>query len=258
MAGQQNNNCTAINFISGTYVRALNTTCSEESDGFYRFLSATPSHSVVVPVAPSDSVYLVNASFSGLHCTGVIMYSSIVLESNSSSDNPTTCTAPANGTCSGYNFVACPTTGLSFATITGRSIVAPAGNMSSYIPNYNKVVFRNNVCRGRKQGGTVFVVKDPQTITVLFGPQMPHFNERVVFVNNTAAVGSAITTQTTKLQSTSNHTTIVVKDYNSYLNPSLAFNLVDDFNNINTTDFSTTVSILPKPYLILPPFDTLH
>ena len=198
-----------------------------------------------------------SASYSGLNCTGVIYALSVALESGASGGNsyyyysPSTCTAPENGTCQGYNFNACPTNGLSFAKIADGPIVAPAGNTSLYTPTKNKVMFRNNVCRGRKQGGTVFFVKDPQNTTELFGPKMTYYNQRVVFVNNSAAVGKAITTQTTALRSTSNHTTIVVNDYNSYLQPSLSFNLVDEFSNINTTDFSTTVSI-SKPTVLYP------
>jgi predicted outer membrane repeat protein len=118
-----------------------------------------------------------------------------------------------------------------------------------------KIMIRDNVCRGGKQGGTVFVVRDSQTTTTnLFGPQTPNYNQRVVFVNNTAVVGRGVATQTTSLRSTSNHTTIAVTDYNSFLLPSLlTFNLVDAFNNINTTDFATTVIILYSnlklPYL---------
>ena len=114
----------------------------------------------------------------------------------------------------------------------------------SLLASYIKVMFRNNVCRGGKQGGTVFVVKDLQTTTQLFGPQIPHYNQRVVFVNNTAGAGRGVATQITSLRSTSNHTTIIVTDYNLFLRPSLMFNLVDAFNNINTTDYATTVSIL--------------
>ena len=106
----------------------------------------------------------------------------------------------------------------------------------------NGIMFKNNVCRGGKQGGTVFAVKDLQTTTDLFGPQIPHYNQRVVFVNNVAAVGKGVATQTTIVRSTSNHTTIIVTDYNLFLRPSLVFNLIDAFNNINTTDFATTVS----------------
>ena len=143
----------------------------------------------------------------------------------------TTCTAPANGICTGYTFKACPTAGLTFATI-------PLQKPST---KWNNVMFQNNVCRGGKQGGTVFVVKDSQTTTELFGPQIPYYNERVVFDNNTAGVGKEVATQTTNLRSTSNHTTILVTDYNIFLSPSLVFSLVDDFNNVNTTDFTTTV-----------------
>ena len=108
----------------------------------------------------------------------------------------------------------------------------------------NVVMFRNNVCRGGKQGGTVFFAKDLQTTTVLFGPQISHYNQRVVFVNNTAAVGRKVATQTTSLRSTSNQTTVIVADYNSFLRPSPVFNLVDVFMNINATDFTTTVSVV--------------
>ena len=212
-----------------------------------------------MPAAPSEAVYSVSASFSGAGCAGALMNSSITLENGAGSSNSyyyssyqsiTTCTAPANGTCKGYNFHACPTAGLSFATIVGRP-VAPVVNMSSYTPTNNKVLFQNNVCRGHKQGGTVFFVKDPQAATQLFGPQMTYYNQRIVFVNNTAAVGRAISTQTTSLRNKSNHTTIVVTDYNLFLHPSPVFNLVDAFNNINSTDFATTVSVL-RPYPILP------
>ena len=102
-------------------------------------------------------------------------------------------------------------------------------------------MFRNNVCR--KYGGTVFAVKDFQSTAELFGPQLPHYNQRVIFDNNVAAVGNGVATQTTTLRSASNDTTIRVTDYNSFLRPSLVFRLVDDYNNVNTTDFATTVSI---------------
>ena len=240
-------------------IGAVNTTCSKQNRGFGRYLSTTPSHSIVVPAAPSDSFYRVSVSYSGLNCTGVVNYFSVALEKGAGGGNsyyyygyqPTTCTAPENGTCHGHNFIACPTNGLSFAKIADGPIVAPVGNTSLYTPTKNKVMFRNNVCRGHKQGGTVFFVKDPQNTTELFGPKMTYYNQRVVFVNNSAAVGKGITTQTTALRSTSNHTTIVVNDYNSYLQPSLSFNLVDEFSNINTTDFSTTVC-LRISYYILP------
>ena len=116
----------------------------------------------------------------------------------------------------------------------------------------NAIMFKNNLCRGGKQGGTVFVVKDLQSTTALFGPQISHYNQRVVFVNNTAAVGRGVATQTTGVRSASNHTTLIVTDYNLFLRPSLVFNLVDAYNNINTTDFATTVRMLTLSYLSLP------
>ena len=118
------------------------------------------------------------------------------------------------------------------------------------LASHSKVLFRNNVCRGGKQGGTVFVVKDPQSTTKHFGPQAPYYNQRVVFLNNTAAIGKGVATQPTALRITPNHTTIVVTDYNIFLRPSLVFSLVDDFNNVNTTDFSTMVS---QPLLLYLP-----
>lgn len=146
--------------------------------------------------------------------------------------------APANGICTGYIFKACPTAGLTFATI-------PPKKPST---NWNKVLFRNNVCRGGRQGGTVFVVKDPQSTTELFGPRMKYYNERVVFDNNIAAVGKGVATQTTSLRSTFNQSTILVTDYNIFLRPSLVFNLVDAYNNINTTDFASTVCVQTLSY----------
>ena len=217
----------------------VNATCNgDQNNGYYRYLSAFPSNSIVVPAAPTGTVYFVTASFSGAGCTGALVNSSICLldAANPNGCNNgyiTNCTAPANGTCNGHNFNACPTAGLTFATR------APTARVTS---NFNKVLFKNNVCRGGKQGGTVFVVKDLQTTADLFGPQIPHYNQRVVFVDNMAAVGSGVATQTTSLHSTSNHTIIIVTDYNVFLRPSLVFNLVDAFNTINTTDFATTVS----------------
>ena len=130
------------------------------------------------------------------------------------------------------------------SALSGSAMYLMSSSTSSVmlLASYNEVMFRNNVCRGGKQGGTVFALKDPQTNTVLFGPQIPHYNQRVVFVDNTAAVGREVATQTTSLLSTSNDTTIIVTDYNLFLHPSLVFNLVDAFNNVNTTDFSSTVS----------------
>ena len=219
----------------------------DQGGNSYRYLSATAFHSIVVPVAPIDSFYSVTASFSGLGCTGALENATIALQNGSTSysyyygygQSPTTtCTAPAHGICTGYSFMACPTAGLTFATV-------PYHHPST---NWNKVLLKNNVCRGGKQGGTVFYVKDPQSTTELFGPQTPYYNERVVFINNIAGSGKGVATQTTSLRSTSNHTTIVISEYNLFLNPSLVFNLVDDYNNINTTDFATTVS---EPILIL-------
>ena len=138
------------------------------------------------------------------------------------------------------------------SALSGSAVYLTSSSTSSVslLASYIEVLFLNNVCRGGKQGGTVFFVKDPQTTTQLFGPQMTYYNQRVVFVNNTAGVGREVATQTTSLRSTSNHTTIIVTDYNLFLRPSLAFNLVDVFNNINTTDFDTTVSVLfPYPTL---------
>ena len=139
--------------------------------------------------------------------------------------------------------------------LSGSAIYLTSSSTSSVtiLPSYKEVLFRNNVCRGGKQGGTVFFVTDPQSTTELFGPQLPHYNQRAVFVNNSAAVGREVATQTTSLRSTSNETTIIVNDYNLFLHPSLAFNLVDAFNNINTTDFATTVSVLQSyPTITLP------
>ena len=221
----------------------LNTNCTTDLNGdFYHYSSTIPSHSIVVPPAPTDSVYRVSAFFSGLGCTGALVTSSMVLQNGASiltsyyyygsqSKSPT-CTAPANGICTGYGFKACPMAGLNFGTI-------PYQKPST---NWNKVLFRNNVCRGGKQGGTVFSVKDPQTTTELFGPHLRYYNERVVFDNNIAGAGKGVATQTTSLRSTANHTTIVITDYNIFLRPSLVFSLIDDFNNVNTTDFSTLVS----------------
>ena len=241
MTGYYAYSCAAANFQKSYSIETVNTTCN----GHNRYLSALPSNSIVVPVAPTGTVYIVTASFSGAGCTGALVNSSICLLDAVNSHYCHTldgygnyvsiskCTAPANGTCNGHNFNACPTAGLTFATR------APAAHLD---PNFNKVLFKNNVCHGGKQGGTVFVVKDLQTTTDLFGPQIPHYNQRVVFVDNTAAVGSKVATQTTSLRSTTNRTTIIVTDYNLFLRPSLVFNLVDSFNNINTTDFATTVS----------------
>ena len=130
------------------------------------------------------------------------------------------------------------------SALSGSAMYLMSSSTSSVtlLSSYNKVLFRNNVCR--KQGGTVFFVKDPDTTSQLFGPQMTYYNQRVVFVNNTAGTGRGVATQTTSLRSTTNHSTIIVTDYNLFLRPSLAFNLVDAFNNINTTDFDTTVSVL--------------
>ena len=220
----------------------MNTNCTSDSQGdSYQYLSSIPSHSIIVPVAPTGSVYSVSALFSGLGCTGALVNSSIVLQNGASvwsssyyyytyQPQSSSCTAPANGICSGYTFNACPSAGLTFGTI-------PTQKPST---NWNKVLFRNNVCR--KYGGTVFSVKDLQSTTELFGPHLTYYNERVVFDNNIAAVGKEVATQTTSLRSTSNHSNILVTDYNIFLRPSLMFSLVDDFNNVNTTDFSTTVS----------------
>ena len=219
----------------------MNTNCTTDQYGdSYHYLSATPSHSIIVPVAPTDSVYSVSALFSGLGCSGALVSSSIVLQNGASVvlssyyyyTQSSSCTAPVNGICTGYTFKACPTAGLNFGTI-------PPQKPST---NWNKVLFQNNVCRGGKQGGTVFVVRDPQTTTELFGPLIPYYNQRVVFDNNIAGAGKGVATQTTTLRSTSNHTTVLVTDYNIFLRPSLVFLLVDDFNNVNTTDFSTLVS----------------
>jgi len=247
LAGNEDNNPCASTNYQGYSVAVVHTNCTTDQGGdSYRYLSATPTTAIFVPVAPIDSVYSVSVLFSGLRCTGTVVNSTIALQNAASKllssqsyyyfepqSKKITCTAPANGTCSGYNYNACPTEGLTFATVPP---VAP------FVPSWNKIEFRNNVCRGGKQGGTVFIVKDPQTTTELFGPQIPYYNERVVFDNNTAGAGKGVATQTTTLRSTSNHTTIFVNDYNVFLRPSLVFTLVDAYNNINTTDFTTTVS----------------
>ena len=245
-AGNQGNNpCAAANY-QGYSIAVVNTNCTTDRHAdSYRYLSATPSHSIIVPAAPSDSVYSVNVLFSGLGCTGAVVSSSILLQNAASTlssslsyyyygsqSQSTTCIAPANGICDGYIFNACPTAGLTFATVSSQK---PS-------TNWNKIVFQNNVCRSGNQGGTVFYVNDPQTTTEIFGPQTPYYNDRVIFVNNIAEAGKEVATQTTSLCSTSNHTTIVISEYNLFLNPSLVFNLVDAYNNINTTDYATTVS----------------
>ena len=257
-AGHQNDNPCAAESYQGYITLVVTTTCTTDQNfDVYRYLSATPSTSIVVPAAPSEAVYSVSVFFSGVGCTGAVVTSSIALKNDASEfssfsyyyfsytysqPQTITCAAPANGTCNGHNFQACPTAGLTFATIASHKPL---------ISNFSKIVFRNNVCRGGKQGGTVFVVKDPQTTVQLFGPQMTYYNQRVVFVNNTAEVGKEIATQITSLRSTANHTTIIVTDYNFFLRPSLMFHLVDAFNNINTTDYATTVSIL-WPMLLYP------
>ena len=133
------------------------------------------------------------------------------------------------------------------SALSGSALYLMSSSTSTVIllnASNDAIMFRNNMCQGGKGGGTVFYVKDLQTTTVLFGPQMPNYNQRVVFDNNKAAVGSGVATQTTSLRSTSNQTTIIVTDYNLFLQPSLlVFNLVDAVNNINTTDFASTVII---------------
>ena len=143
-----------------------------------------------------------------------------------------------------------PITFINNSAVSGSAMYLTSSSTSSVMlfASYNNVTFRNNVCR--KNGGTVFSVKDLQSTTQLFGLQIPYYNQRVVFDNNIAGVGKGIATQTTNLRSTSNHTTVLVTDYNIFLRPSLMFSLVDDFNNVNTTDFSTTFS---QPLLLYLP-----
>ena len=130
------------------------------------------------------------------------------------------------------------------SALSGSAIYLTSSSTSSVFlyESYTGIVFQNNICRGGEEGGTVYFLKDPQSNTELFGPQLSHYNQRVVFVNNTAGVGKKVATQTTNLRSTSNDSTIVITDYNVFLHPSLVFNLIDAFGNINNTDFSTTVS----------------
>ena len=141
------------------------------------------------------------------------------------------------------------------SAISGSAMYLTSSSTSSInlLSSYNGIIFQHNICRDGTQGGTVFIVKDPpKTSTVLFGPDKPNYERRVVFVNNTAGVGRGVATQTTSLQSTLNDTTIIVTDYNIFLRSSLAFKLVDAFNDVNTSDFATTVSILANTIQPLP------